>query len=156
MPHQIIVNVPPYEGEYEFDRAGSFSYTEWRWIKKIAGYMPLTIDEGWNGGDPDLMLALAVITMHRADKFETREVMDVVAVLESAEVDGASITVKLEEEEAAEVDPPQTDSPDDSKPDSGPDTVETSEDTPASTSPSGTGDPSLETTSPSDRLTLAQ
>ena len=70
MAKMVIKGVPPYDGEYELDEDRAFNAREWNWIKKVSGYMPLTIGEGFAGGDPVLFVALAVIAMARSGKVE--------------------------------------------------------------------------------------
>lgn len=157
MADQIIINVPPYDGAYDLDIAGQpFSTVEWRWLKRISGYMPLTIDEGWKGGDPDLFLAFAVIAMRRAGKIQKDEVLEVAAVIEEAAVDGTSITFKGDEAEVDETNPPLPSSSADSPLDSGESSSASTETSPETESPSSSGTPALDTGSDSDRLTLAQ
>jgi hypothetical protein len=74
---------------------------DWRWIKKISGYMPTTIQEGFAGDDPDLYLALSIIAMHRAGKIRTTEALLVAEALADAPWDGKSITIDFSDEEAA-------------------------------------------------------
>jgi hypothetical protein len=71
----IIEGAKPYDGEYEFDIAEEpLTTLEWRWIKKIAGYLPLTVDEGFRGADPDLFLVFAVIALCRNGKIDPKDV----------------------------------------------------------------------------------
>ena len=52
----VIDGAPPYDGRYMFDLAGQELTTrEWGWIKRLSGYLPLTLDEGFKGGDPELL-----------------------------------------------------------------------------------------------------
>lgn len=97
----IIEGVRRYEGEYDLDLEDEALTTlEWRWIKKISGYLPLTLPEGWVGGDPDLFLAFAVIAMRRAGKIHKEDALLAAEGLE----DGATIRFVAEVE--AEADPP--------------------------------------------------
>ena len=50
MNHLIITGVPPYDGRYEFDMERDFTTREWGWLKRLAGYLPLNIEEGFDGG----------------------------------------------------------------------------------------------------------
>lgn len=64
---KIKLDVPRYSGEYDLNIDDPpLSNLEWRWIKKISGYMPLTLEQGWEGGDPDMFIAFAVIALRRA------------------------------------------------------------------------------------------
>lgn len=64
----VIEGIAPYDGEYEIDQERALNAREWRWIKRISGYMPFTLDEGLVGGDPDLFIAIAVVAMCRDGK----------------------------------------------------------------------------------------
>lgn len=71
------INTAPYAGEYDLDLDDEpLTMLEWRWIKKLSGYMPATIGDGVRGADPDVTLALGVIALHRAGKVAERDVMD--------------------------------------------------------------------------------
>lgn len=154
MTDAMIVSVPPYEGEYDFDIAAHpFSTVEWRWIKQIAGYMPLTIEKGWEGGDPDLFLAFAVIAMRRSGKIAKAEVLQVAAEIEEAVVDGTAISFRAAEAEAADADPPLESSPGDSKPDSGEDSSESTATSLVTEIPPASGTPDSGTSSGSPLLT---
>lgn len=96
---KIQVNISPYEGEYEFDFDDAFTTLEWRWIKKTSGYMPLTINEGMKGGDPDVFVALAVIAMFREGKVDEQNALEVAAELAKAPFDGVAIRVVEDEVE---------------------------------------------------------
>ena len=37
--------------------AGRATTLEWRWVKKVSGYLPGTIGDGVDGGDPDIFVA---------------------------------------------------------------------------------------------------
>ena len=123
MPDVMIVSVPPYEGEYEFELGEKpLSPVEWRWLKKISGYLPLTIDQGWSGGDPDLFLAFAVIAMRRAGKIAKDDVLQVASELEEAPFDGTAITFRGEVTEEEDADPqPEETELEDSEPSTGDD-----------------------------------
>jgi hypothetical protein len=65
----------PYQGRYEFDIAErEFTTREWGWIKKYSGYLPLTIEEGWRGGDAELFACFAMIAVRRANRIGLAEV----------------------------------------------------------------------------------
>jgi hypothetical protein len=145
MATTIGVNIPPYEGEYELDiNARAFTSFEWRVIKRVSGYLPLTIDKGWDGGDPDLILSLALIAMVRAGRIEKKEIQQVAEIIEDAEADGVAITVKIDEEEedddeAGEADPTQHSSPGDETPSGGESSGDGTELSSENENPSGTG-----------------
>lgn len=154
MTDAMIVSVPPYEGEYELDIEGHpFSTVEWRWIKQIAGYMPLTIEKGWEGGDPDLFLAFAVIAMRRAGKIRKDEVLLVAEEIEEAAMDGTSIAFRGDAAEADDADPTSGSAPDDSTPSSGESSSESTEPTPESETPPPSGTQDSATGSDSLHLT---
>lgn len=108
----VIEGVSPYDGRYPFDVGDDAELTrrEWQWIKRLSGYMPLTIEEGLQGGDPDLFTVFALIALRRAGKIETA---DVQAVFERFLDTAAGTTIRLEpgtaaaeSEENDAVDPP--------------------------------------------------
>jgi len=70
MDWMVIERVPPYDGRHPLDPDIEFSTREWGWIKRLTGYMPLTVDEAFQGGDPELYAVLAVIALHRAGKVD--------------------------------------------------------------------------------------
>jgi hypothetical protein len=58
-----------YAGDYQLDLDDEpLTTLEWRWVKKISGYLPATIGEGVRGGDPDVNVALATIALVRAGR----------------------------------------------------------------------------------------
>lgn len=72
-----VAGIRRYDGEYEFDPDRPFNALEWRWVKKFAGYFPLTIQDGIRVGDPDVYLVLAIIAMHRSGKLDPRDADDI-------------------------------------------------------------------------------
>jgi hypothetical protein len=88
-----LKGIPPWDGEYELEAGRAFNAREWRCIKKVSGYMPMTIGDGFEGDDPDLYVALAVISMTRAGKVERNRMMDVAEELSEVPFDNASITI---------------------------------------------------------------
>lgn len=150
---RIQVSIPPYDGEYEFDIEGSPQTTlEWRWTKKISGYLPLTAPEGLKAGDPDLFVAWAVIAMVRAGKIQEDEVMDVADVLARWPFDGTGIRLRGDDEDEGDVSSP-LDSGEPSP--SGSDSSEPSELNPGNVSHLPTGSPPSDTGSQSDQATSA-
>ena len=69
----IIHGVPPYDGTYELDWDREFTVREWGWIKRHAGYLPLTIG-GDAFADPELISILAVIVLRRAGTIQPDDV----------------------------------------------------------------------------------
>ena len=99
----VVKGVRPFDGEYELDDDRTFNAREWNWIKRISGYMPLTVADGFAGGDPDLFVALAVIAMCRAGKIERTEGLRVAEALAEAPFDGTTIQLiggEVEEDDA--------------------------------------------------------
>ena len=102
MDYIVIEGVRPYDGRYEFDLAGQELTTrEWGWIKRLSGYLPLTVEEGLS--DPELIVVFAAIALRRAGKVEPKEVPEVFERLSDAPF-GAAITMETEAEEEAEAD----------------------------------------------------
>ena len=93
MTKLVISGIAPWDGSYDLDPDRPFNTREWRWIKQISGYMPLTISEGFAGGDPDLFVALAVIAMNREGRIGRDQGLDVAEQLSEAPFDGATITL---------------------------------------------------------------
>jgi hypothetical protein len=89
----IIQGIKPYDGEYDLVTDRAFNAREWRCIKKVSGYMPLTVSDGFAGGDPDLFVALAVVAMTRQGKVERDNMLRVADELAEMPFDGASITM---------------------------------------------------------------
>lgn len=148
----VIEGVRRYDGEYDLDLVGEpLTTLEWRWIKKLSGYLPLTVAAGWVGGDPDLFLALAVVAMRRAGKIEKEDALMVAERME----DGATIRVVGDAEEVEEVeeaDPPVAPTEPRSSDDSGVLSSPTSG--PPGQPPSPTGSPDSPRSATSDPLTL--
>lgn len=104
----VVKGVRQYEGEYVFDLADEpLTTLEWRWIKKISGYLPLTIEDGWVGLDPDLILSFGIIAMRRAGKIDKDRALVVAEQLE----DGAEIKMILGGADADPLQAPETDEP---------------------------------------------
>ncbi len=96
----VVTGVQPFDGTYELDLENSpFTTLEWRWIKQTAGYLPGTVAEGFEGGDPDLIVVLAVIAMHRAGKIRKEDATRTADQLADVPVDGASIVFRAGEVE---------------------------------------------------------
>lgn len=101
-----ITGVKPWDGRYEFDLDGrELTTREWGWIKRLAGYLPLNIDEGFQGADPELFAVFAAIALHRAGKVDTRDIPDLFARLQDAPF-GATISLQSDQEAETEVNPP--------------------------------------------------
>ena len=105
-----ITGIRPYDGSYDLQEERPFSTHEWHVIKRVSGYMPLTIQEGWAGGDPSLVVALAVVAMCRSGKINRDRALAVAEQLGEAPFDGAAIAVDFGvdavEDEEPDVGPP--------------------------------------------------
>lgn len=104
----VIKGVKPYDGEYPLDDS-EFTTREWSWIKKISGYLPMTAEEGFKGGDPELFVALAVIAMVRAERIEKSGAMAMADRLMDESFGGAVtfIADEADEDEEGEDGDPQ-------------------------------------------------
>ena len=77
-----IEGISPYDGVYPFTiDTAPLTTTEWHWIKRHSGYMPLTMEAGIEGGDPTLICAFAVISLYRAGKVVKSDVARVYELL---------------------------------------------------------------------------
>jgi hypothetical protein len=153
VPDQIVItNVPPYDGRYDFDlEQRELSTREWGWIKRLAGYLPLELNDEQKWGDPELVTVFAVIALRRAGRIEAREVPRVFELLADAPFDGAAIQYETEPVEEDDAGPPASSS-NGSTAASGPSLSESSETSPPSPPASGTP---ASATSPSAPSTLA-
>lgn len=130
-----------YDGEYELD-GRAFSTREWRLIRKFSGYMPFTIEDGISGGDPDLMIAFAVIAMQRAGKVGKDEMLDAAEALSDLPFDEKLVEFggEDEQEEADAVPPELTSEPEEPSPSGSLENKQSEKQTPdsnGSDSPSG-------------------
>ena len=75
-----IINVTgakPYDGRYPLDLDEQpLTTREWGWIKRNAGYVPLTLT-GEAFSDPELIIVLAVIAIRRAGRIATEQFAEV-------------------------------------------------------------------------------
>jgi hypothetical protein len=98
----VLTGVKPYDGRYELNLGEEFTTREWGWIKRHAGYLPLTLtDEAMT--DPELACVLAVIVLHRAGRVERQEVPARCDKLIDAPF-GAAIKIEVGEDEQVEGD----------------------------------------------------
>jgi hypothetical protein len=93
----VIAGVKPYDGRYQLDFDDDLTTREWGWIKRLAGYMPFTLEEGGAGGDPELACIFAAIALRRAGRVEASEVPAVFDRLADAPF-GSAITIEADEE----------------------------------------------------------
>lgn len=104
MTDKIVLNHPRYKGEYAFEiEEEPLTNLEWRWVKKISGYLPLTLSEGWEGRDPDLFIAFAVVALYRAGKITPTDALAVAASFDELQF-GEGITL-VAGDEVVEEDP---------------------------------------------------
>lgn len=146
-----IEGLPPFDGRYEFNLdAGEFTTREWGWVKKHSGYMPLTIEQGSQGGDVDLIVAFTAIALYRAGRLDQAEVAGFIERVQDVDI-GAHLTFEVEDD-AEEVDAsPPAPSSGESSNTSG-DASQTSSET-STNGQNHSGIPSS-VTSPSDHATL--
>jgi hypothetical protein len=104
MSHRVALTVGRYRGEYELDVGEPFTNLEWRWIKKISGYLPDTLEVGLIGRDPDVYVAFAIIAMARAGRIRRDEALMVAEALDDLPNDGAALRYIIPEVDAD--DPP--------------------------------------------------
>lgn len=101
----LRIHVKPYSGDYELDVIEQpLTMLEWRWIKQLSGYLPVTISEGIRGGDPDVQIALAVIALARAGKIAEEHVREAADRLARAAIDAIEELPELAD--VIEADPP--------------------------------------------------
>lgn len=137
----MIEGVKPYDGRYDFDIEGrELTTREWGWLKRLSGYLPLTIEKGLEGGDPELITAMAVVALHRAGKITTAEAPAVFDRIIDAPFGS---TVRLESDDVAageDEDRPPTPSSPESETDSGAASMTKSETSPETRNGYGTPD----------------
>jgi hypothetical protein len=76
-----------FDGEYNFDLAErAFNGTELHLLKEIAGVLPADFEEAITKGDNDLVIALAVIALRRANRITKLQIREVTDVLMEAPV----------------------------------------------------------------------
>jgi hypothetical protein len=69
-----ITGVKPYDGRYELDiDAQPLTVREWGWVKRHAGYLPLTL-EADAFTDPELIMVLAAIAARRGGRVEPADI----------------------------------------------------------------------------------
>lgn len=110
----ILKGIVPFDGAYDIDFTEKpLTTNEWYWIRKFSGYMPLTLVDGLEGGDPTLMCAFALIALVRNGDVEPteRNLKGAFEAIASVPFDGEGLTVDFTEEEnvsspGGEADPP--------------------------------------------------
>jgi hypothetical protein len=123
-----ITGVAPYDGRYEFDiTAQPLTTREWGWVKRHAGYLPLTMDTS-SFADPEFVIVEAVIAVYRAGRLDAADVPNLVERFQDVDP-FSTITYERGEEEAdADPPPPSSDAKPSSNGDSSPNGSETSAD----------------------------
>ena len=105
MDRIVVEGVQPYDGRWDFDLVGrELTTREWGWIKRLAGYLPVDLDEK-ELGDPELITVFAAIALRRAGRIEAREVPQAFERLSDAPF-GSAITLETEEAEEDDAGPP--------------------------------------------------
>jgi hypothetical protein len=100
----VIEGVKPYDGRYEFDLENNELTTrEWGWIKRLSGYLPLTLEEGLMGADPELFACFAVLMLRRAGKVSNTDVQELFDRVCDAPF-GSTIRLEADDTEEAEAD----------------------------------------------------
>lgn len=61
-----IENLHPYNGEHPLELEQGFTNRELHTIKEVAGVRANEVEEAFNAGDNDILVALAVIALRRA------------------------------------------------------------------------------------------
>lgn len=138
MDHLIISGVAPYDGRYELDLGRQpFTTREWGWIKRLSGYLPVTLNED-TFTDPEFVGALAMVVLVRAGRVERPDVPAVFDRFQDVPF-GTTITVEAGEEEETEADagPPERNS-NGNTPSSGESSPTSSETSPMTPPASGT------------------
>ena len=74
-PKIKIVDVPPYDGEYEMPTSG-FTGRETHYIKQVSGLRPAEYDEAMKILDTDVMLSFASVALQRAGHKVDMELWD--------------------------------------------------------------------------------
>ena len=91
---RIIINgIRPWDGDYDLQTDRAFNAREWQLIKRQSGYLPLTVKDGFAGGDPNLMVALAVIALCRAGKIDRDQGPAILEQFSEIPFDNAAITL---------------------------------------------------------------
>lgn len=82
MDYIVVTGAGEYDGRYEFSlELAGITTVEWGWIKRHAGYLPFTVMDGYQGGDPELYTVFAVMALHRAGKIQQADAAEVYATL---------------------------------------------------------------------------
>ena len=98
----VVKGVQPWDGRYDLDWSREFTTREWGWIKRLSGYLPLTL-EGASYSDPELICALAVIVIYRAGKIEGGQVPELFERFQDTPF-GSTITIETSPEHVEDED----------------------------------------------------
>lgn len=145
MPKIVIAGVPGLDGEYEMDM--TFTHRDFHTIKQVAGVRANEVMDALEGGDLDIIVAMAEIALRRAG------VPHSVDQLWDSEAGGITLDV-VDLEEVVPDNPPQPeDEPrsDDAKPSSGTSTNGVTDVLPERSTLASSGTPLPDSTS--DQLT---
>jgi hypothetical protein len=100
-----IAGVPPYDGRYELDlEAQALTTREWGWVKRHAGYLPLTLVDG-SFTDPDFVIVQAIIACYRAGRVDPADVPALVERFQDVDP-FAAITYEAGTDKQGDADPP--------------------------------------------------
>lgn len=122
----VVEGAKPYDGRYPLDLGDApFTVREWGWLKRLSGYLPLTAADGFEGNDPELMLAIALVLMRREGKVEADDLVDTYGRL----ADRSGVRLRWESDGVVEGDTPEdpTESSSESTSSHGPDSTMSSE-----------------------------
>jgi hypothetical protein len=138
MSHLVISGLSPWDGRYDFDLAeDALTTREWGQIKRFTGYLPLTLLDGLQGGDPELFAVFAVIALTRAGKITRDQATETYERFLEQPFDADTVTLTDEQqEETVVLPPPASSSRNDAS--SGPNSRANSESSAASRPGSGT------------------
>jgi hypothetical protein len=144
----VVEGVKPWDGRYMFDVENhELTTREWGWIKRFSGYLPLTLEEGWRGRDPELFAAFAVIALHRAGRIDRNGAADVFDRIADNPF-GTTIRIDTDEDqEEADAGPPAGSS-NGKQSSSGAGSTASSETSPGSRNSSGTPDSAISASTP--------
>ena len=100
-----LSGVKPYDGRYELDLDEQpLTMREWGWIKRHAGYLPITLT-GESFTDPELITMLAIVAMHRAGTVTTTQVPELWDRFQDVPF-GSTVTLETDETEEDDAGPP--------------------------------------------------
>jgi hypothetical protein len=105
-----VTGLKPWDGRYQLDLDEQpLTTREWGWIKRHAGYLPLTLT-GEAFADPELVAVLAVIAVRRAGTLTVAEVPALVERLADAPF-GTTVTLETDDAQVRDADEGDADPP---------------------------------------------